>query len=93
MRDGQLVGDPNRGIRTVTLDFLTTGTATAPGLGGVVVGIDPVERDERDQARRRAVAVDDAHRGLYVVECGERTGEGIHCGGEFTCVFARGVKE
>ena len=39
----------------------------------VVVGIDPVERDERDQARRRAVAVDDAHRGLYVVECGERS--------------------
>ncbi|GBU17798.1 MULTISPECIES: ExeM/NucH family extracellular endonuclease [Methylobacterium] len=34
VRDGQLVGDPNRGIRTVTLDFLTTGTATAPGLGG-----------------------------------------------------------
>ena len=34
VRDGQLVGDPNRGIRTVTLDFLTTGTSTAPGLGG-----------------------------------------------------------
>ena len=34
VRDGQLVGDPNRSIRTVTLDFLTTGTSAAPGLGG-----------------------------------------------------------
>ncbi|MGE7416082.1 ExeM/NucH family extracellular endonuclease, partial [Methylobacterium tarhaniae] len=34
VQNGQLVGDPNRGIRTVTLDFLATGTATAPGLGG-----------------------------------------------------------
>ena len=34
VQNGQLVGDPNRGIRTVTLDFLTTGTSTAPGLGG-----------------------------------------------------------
>ncbi|WP_425324427.1 ExeM/NucH family extracellular endonuclease [Methylobacterium frigidaeris] len=34
VQNGQLVGDPNRGIRTVTLDFLTTGTSSAPGLGG-----------------------------------------------------------
>ncbi|MFH6782798.1 ExeM/NucH family extracellular endonuclease [Methylobacterium sp. MA0201] len=34
VQNGQLVGDPNRGIRTVTLDFLATGTSTAPGLGG-----------------------------------------------------------
>jgi predicted extracellular nuclease/2',3'-cyclic-nucleotide 2'-phosphodiesterase (5'-nucleotidase family) len=34
VQNGQLVGDPNRNIRTVTLDFLATGTATAPGLGG-----------------------------------------------------------
>jgi len=34
VRDGQLVGDPNRAIRTVTLDFLTNGSAAAPGLGG-----------------------------------------------------------
>ncbi|KMO39732.1 5'-nucleotidase [Methylobacterium variabile] len=34
VQNGQLVGDPNRGIRTVTLDFLATGTAAAPGLGG-----------------------------------------------------------
>nr|WP_207546506.1 5'-nucleotidase C-terminal domain-containing protein [Methylobacterium indicum] len=34
VQNGQIVGDPNRGIRTVTLDFLATGTSTAPGLGG-----------------------------------------------------------
>ncbi|CAO4137061.1 ExeM/NucH family extracellular endonuclease [Methylorubrum extorquens] len=34
VQDGQLVGDANRSIRAVTLDFLTTGTSTAPGLGG-----------------------------------------------------------
>lgn len=34
VQNGQLVGDPNRGIRAVTLDFLTTGTSAAPGLGG-----------------------------------------------------------
>ncbi len=34
VRDGQLVGDPDRKIRAVTLDFLATPTSTAPGLGG-----------------------------------------------------------
>lgn len=34
VQNGQLVGDANRGIRAVTLDFLTTGTSSAPGLGG-----------------------------------------------------------
>ncbi|WP_298965622.1 5'-nucleotidase C-terminal domain-containing protein [uncultured Methylobacterium sp.] len=34
VRDGQIVGDPNRTIRAVTLDFLATPTSTAPGLGG-----------------------------------------------------------
>ncbi|SKY26954.1 Uncharacterised protein [Mycobacteroides abscessus subsp. abscessus] len=38
----------------------------------VLAGIDPVERDERDQARRRTFTVDDAHRGLHGVERGER---------------------
>ncbi|MBX9931126.1 MAG: 5'-nucleotidase C-terminal domain-containing protein [Methylobacterium sp.] len=34
VQNGQVVGDPNRAIRVVTLDFLATGSATAPGLGG-----------------------------------------------------------
>lgn len=34
VQNGQVVGDPNREIRAVTLDFLTTGTSAAPGLGG-----------------------------------------------------------
>ncbi|AWI86988.1 nuclease [Methylobacterium sp. DM1] len=34
VQNGQLVGDANRGIRAVTLDFLTTGSSAAPGLGG-----------------------------------------------------------
>ena len=34
VQNGQLVGDPNRSFRAVTLDFLATGTAAAPGLGG-----------------------------------------------------------
>ena len=34
VRNGELVGDANREIRVVTLDFLATGTAAAPGLGG-----------------------------------------------------------
>ena len=34
VQDGQLVGDPGRAIRVVTLDFLATGTVAAPGLGG-----------------------------------------------------------
>ncbi|MER2269174.1 ExeM/NucH family extracellular endonuclease [Methylobacterium oxalidis] len=34
VQNGQLVGDANRSIRVVTLDFLATGTAAAPGLGG-----------------------------------------------------------
>ncbi|MGU3538106.1 5'-nucleotidase C-terminal domain-containing protein [Methylobacterium sp. A54F] len=34
VRDGQLVGDPNRAIRVATLDFLATASSTAPALGG-----------------------------------------------------------
>ncbi|MCJ2083791.1 5'-nucleotidase C-terminal domain-containing protein [Methylobacterium sp. J-090] len=34
VENGQIVGDANRAIKVVTLDFLATGTATAPGLGG-----------------------------------------------------------
>ncbi len=34
VRDGQVVGDPNRQIRMVTLDFLASPSATAPALGG-----------------------------------------------------------
>ncbi|MBY0260652.1 5'-nucleotidase C-terminal domain-containing protein, partial [Methylobacterium sp.] len=34
VQNGQLVGDANRAIKVVTLDFLATGTAAAPGLGG-----------------------------------------------------------
>ncbi|WP_264048154.1 ExeM/NucH family extracellular endonuclease [Methylobacterium flocculans] len=34
VQDGQVVGDASRAIKVVTLDFLATGTATAPGLGG-----------------------------------------------------------
>ena len=34
VQNGQVVGDANRAIKVVTLDFLATGTATAPGLGG-----------------------------------------------------------
>lgn len=34
VQNGQVVGDANRAIRVVTLDFLATGTAAAPGLGG-----------------------------------------------------------
>ncbi len=34
VQDGRVVGDPNRDIRVVTLDFLAVGTVTAPGLGG-----------------------------------------------------------
>ena len=34
VQNGQLVGDASRGIRAVTLDFLTTGSSAAPGLGG-----------------------------------------------------------
>ena len=34
VRDGQVVGDPERSIRLVTLDFMATGTSAAPGLGG-----------------------------------------------------------
>jgi 2',3'-cyclic-nucleotide 2'-phosphodiesterase (5'-nucleotidase family) len=34
VENGQLFGDANRAIKVVTLDFLATGTATAPGLGG-----------------------------------------------------------
>nr|WP_246101929.1 5'-nucleotidase C-terminal domain-containing protein [Methylobacterium terricola] len=34
VQNGQVVGDPDRGIRTVTLDFLATGSSSAPGLGG-----------------------------------------------------------
>ena len=31
VQNGQLVGDANRAIKVVTLDFLATGTASAPG--------------------------------------------------------------
>ena len=34
VQNGQVVGDANRAIKVVTLDFLATGTAAAPGLGG-----------------------------------------------------------
>ncbi|MFF8802830.1 MULTISPECIES: ExeM/NucH family extracellular endonuclease [unclassified Methylobacterium] len=34
VQNGQIVGDANRAIKVVTLDFLATGTASAPGLGG-----------------------------------------------------------
>ncbi|GJD86923.1 hypothetical protein BHAOGJBA_0421 [Methylobacterium hispanicum] len=34
VRDGQVVGDPNRQIRMVTLDFLANPSSTAPALGG-----------------------------------------------------------
>ena len=34
VQDGQLVGDPNRQIRMVTLDFLANASTTAPALGG-----------------------------------------------------------
>ncbi|WP_244475643.1 ExeM/NucH family extracellular endonuclease [Methylobacterium sp. Leaf466] len=34
VENGQVVGDADREIRVVTLDFLATGSATAPGLGG-----------------------------------------------------------
>jgi hypothetical protein len=34
VRDGQVVGDPNREIRVVTLDFLASPSSAAPGLGG-----------------------------------------------------------
>ncbi len=34
VQNGQIVGDANRAIKVVTLDFLATGTASALGLGG-----------------------------------------------------------
>jgi 2',3'-cyclic-nucleotide 2'-phosphodiesterase (5'-nucleotidase family) len=34
VRNGQLVGNPNREIRVVTLNFLANGSAATPGLGG-----------------------------------------------------------
>ena len=34
VQNGQIVGDAGRAIKVVTLDFLATGTASAPGLGG-----------------------------------------------------------
>lgn len=54
VENGEVVGDPNRPFRVVTLNFMANATATAPGLGGDGYPFPAYARDRIDLANALA---------------------------------------